>query len=660
MTLRKSILLLISLGLVASLVACSSSSSKTPPPPPTVAIAATSGSGQSAAVGTAFTAPLVATVTTGGTPTSGVTVTFTAPASGASGTFSGGTATETKTTDANGVATSDVFTANTTAGAYSVTASATGASSNASFSLTNNGAPALAAGNYVYYVAGTDSGAAGYGSSQYFVAGVFTTDGSGNITGGEQDFSDYNYFVSVEPITSGSVASSATAGDVNLTITLNTGDTNIGPGATTVGAGSGTLVLNVSMASTTKGLVNEYDSWASGSGELNFQTSTAALCTTAPGTPCGYAFAVNGVDGSDYPAASGGVVTIDGASGGISGTGSVFDVNDVCDYLTSSTSCNAATYSAQSFTASSVSAPDSLGFVQFALNSNLYASGSTIPSVILDGYMIDANHIRLVEDWSNDWYAGTTGGTAVAQTGTGAFSTASISGSRYVFGMGGYDVNGVLQNAGVLTFNSDGSVSGTLSFNDLTFQTPNGGTALAAAVGTYTVDSTGRVSIYNVTDNATFGYNLELYLSGGSKAVMISMDATNPTTPDVLGGLSWQQCTGAFDLTTITGDYAIALDQYGVDPSTSTEAEWDAVGLLTSDGAGNLGGYFDQNLSLFVGGGLVPDKSFSATLATTSTNSVYTVTPNSGTYTSYIVDGTAGVVLQDDPSGLTLGYFANQ
>jgi len=541
-----------------------------------------------------------------------------------------------------------------------VTASATGASSNASFSLTNNGAPALAAGNYVYYVAGTDSGAAGYGSSQYFVAGVFTTDGSGNITGGEQDFSDYNYFVSVEPITSGSVASSATAGDVNLTITLNTGDTNIGPGATTVGAGSGTLVLNVSMASTTKGLVNEYDSWASGSGELNFQTSTAALCTTAPGTPCGYAFAVNGVDGSDYPAASGGVVTIDGASGGISGTGSVFDVNDVCDYLTSSTSCNAATYSAQSFTASSVSAPDSLGFVQFALNSNLYASGSTIPSVILDGYMIDANHIRLVEDWSNDWYAGTTGGTAVAQTGTGAFSTASISGSRYVFGMGGYDVNGVLQNAGVLTFNSDGSVSGTLSFNDLTFQTPNGGTALAAAVGTYTVDSTGRVSIYNVTDNATFGYNLELYLSGGSKAVMISMDATNPTTPDVLGGLSWQQCTGAFDLTTITGDYAIALDQYGVDPSTSTEAEWDAVGLLTSDGAGNLGGYFDQNLSLFVGGGLVPDKSFSATLATTSTNSVYTVTPNSGTYTSYIVDGTAGVVLQDDPSGLTLGYFANQ
>src|SRR5260370_8239010 len=66
------------------LTGCLSSSK---PAPPVVAIAATSGSGQSTTVGTAFAAPLVATVTTGGTPTSGVTVAFTAPASGASGTF---------------------------------------------------------------------------------------------------------------------------------------------------------------------------------------------------------------------------------------------------------------------------------------------------------------------------------------------------------------------------------------------------------------------------------------------------------------------------------------------------------------------------------------------------------------------------------------------
>lgn len=656
MTLRKSILLLISSGMIAALVACSSSSNSTPPPA-TVSIAATSGSGQAATVATAFAAPLVATVTTGGIPTAGVTVTFTAPASGASGTFSGGTATETDSTDSNGVATSSAFTANTTAGSYSVTASATGTTNSASFSLTNNGAPALAAGNYVYYIAGTDSGAGGSSSftatpSSYVLAGVFTTDGNGNITGGEQDFSDYNYFSYPEPITGGSIAASASAGDVNITITLNTGDTNIGPGGS-IGAGTGAIVLNASMASSSKGLINEYDGWASGSGDLNLQTSTAALCSTAPGTPCSYAFALNGWDYSGCASASGGVITIDGASGAISGTGSVFDVNDACDYLNG---YNGSTYSAQSVIASSVSAPDNVGYVQFQVNSNLYGT----PGVILDGYMIDANNIRLVEDWYDDSFGGSpSGGEAIAQASTGTFSTASISGTSYVFGMSGYDVNGVLQNGGVLTFNADGTVSGTLSFNDLTFQTPNGGAALAAAMGTYTVDSTGRVSISNVTDNATFGYNLELYVSGGSKAVIISMDVTN-ANPDVLGGLSWQQGTGAFDLTTVTGDYAIALDQYAVDPSTTFEVEWGAVGVLTSDSVGNLVGYFDQNQSLFVGGGLVPDNAFSAALATTATNSVYTVTPNSGTYTSYIVDGTAGVVLEDDSNGLALGYFANQ
>lgn len=112
---------------------CGSSSKAAPP---VVLIAATSGTPQSAAVGTGFPALLVATVTTGGSPTSGVVVTFTAPTIGASGTFTGGTKTETATTNASGVATSTTFTANTTAGAYAVTAS-TGASTPANFSLTN-------------------------------------------------------------------------------------------------------------------------------------------------------------------------------------------------------------------------------------------------------------------------------------------------------------------------------------------------------------------------------------------------------------------------------------------------------------------------------------------------------------------------------------------
>jgi hypothetical protein len=99
-------------------------------------VTATSGSGQSAAIGSPFAAPLVATVTdVGNNPVSGVVVTFTAPASGAGGTFAGGV--NTATTNASGVATSATFTANATVGGpYNVVASATGATS-ANFSLTN-------------------------------------------------------------------------------------------------------------------------------------------------------------------------------------------------------------------------------------------------------------------------------------------------------------------------------------------------------------------------------------------------------------------------------------------------------------------------------------------------------------------------------------------
>ena len=100
-------------------------------------IIATSGSGQSAIEGTAFAAPLVATVKDGsGNPLSGILVTFTAPPlTGASGTFAGGVASA--TTGANGSATSPIFTANNVAGTYNVTASVAGVTTPATFTLTN-------------------------------------------------------------------------------------------------------------------------------------------------------------------------------------------------------------------------------------------------------------------------------------------------------------------------------------------------------------------------------------------------------------------------------------------------------------------------------------------------------------------------------------------
>jgi hypothetical protein len=132
------IIIIIVLLPLASLTGCNSSNFNPPPE----AIAATSGTPQSTMVNTAFTAPLIATVTMGGSPVSGAFVTFTAPATGASGTFSGGSVTETDTTDSSGMATSTTFTANGVIGTVTVTASVAGVTATTSFNLTNTSGPA--------------------------------------------------------------------------------------------------------------------------------------------------------------------------------------------------------------------------------------------------------------------------------------------------------------------------------------------------------------------------------------------------------------------------------------------------------------------------------------------------------------------------------------
>lgn len=494
--------------------------------------------------------------------------------------------------------------------------------------------PALAPGNYVFSVAGTDSGANGTSGTpssgtSYFAAGVITVSAAGNITG-EMSFSDWNYYVQ-EPITSGTVA--VNPADTNLLITINTGDTAIGPGGAT-GAGTGTLVFSAAMASSTRGLLTEYDSWATSVGELNAQTSTAALCPTAP---CGYSVYLNGIDGpNEFPIGLGGVITIDGASGSISGTGSVFDEND------------AGTLSpANTVSASTVSAPDSMGYVTITINNSGFFGAD--PGILLDGYIVDANHIRLVEDWYNDNLSATTGGTALAQTGTGAFNTASISGSTYVVGLPGADINGATQVGGALTFNSDGTVGGNLSFNDITGQSPQGGTAITGGTWADDGSGTGRVIVTGVTDGATFGYNLVLYETGDGHATVLSMD-----NGDMVVGLGWAQAS-SLGVATLTGAYTLAFDQF------SSGVEFDGAGQITANAAAlSLTGFLDENASL-LGGGLMPNNSLNATYSGSASSPVISITGGGGSmFTLYLIDTTQGVVIENDSSQLSLGYVTNQ
>lgn len=604
---------------------------------PTVTIAATSGSNQTATIGKAFAAPLVATVTTGGTPTSGVTVTFTAPSSGASASFAGGGATATATTNSSGVATSPMLTANSTSGAYTVTASVAGAATPANFSLTN---AAMVAGNYVFSMEGTNT----IGSPYYYV-GTITVGSSGAITDGEQDFADGFYFVRAEPITSGTIS---TTSDGNLLITLQFTDTYINKG-------KGTVTFDANSVSTSRALLTEYDSWGSASGQLELQA------TSLPAPSGGFAFAAPGWEISNPPFFMGGVINVDGA-GTISGAGSVLDFN-----------ANGTLYPDQALTANSgtVTGPDTYGLVTFSLNFTCPSFCPTKPkgsaSIVMDGYMVDANHIRIIENWYADDISALVGGTALNQgANTGTFNTASVSGLTYVISSSGYDPHGGFRVAAALTFDSDGSVGGNLSFNDTVTGTPQGGTALAAESTTtpcssgsattacYKVDPTGRVTLTNVTDGATFNYELQLYLSGDGQAELISLDALN-----MLGGSSWQQASG-LSAASLSGNYSINYRQV-----ISGNAQ-DAVGAFNANGSNSVSGFTDINQIFTVGvGTLTPNVAFADSYAATSTNGVLNVTSSGKTatpYTGYLVDGTQGVFMEnfDSTTQLTLGYFAQK
>ena len=615
----------------------------------TVSISATGGSGQVATAGVPFIAPLVATVTTNGTPTSGATVTFTAPTSGASGAFAGGV--NTATTNSSGVAVSPVFTANSTAGAFTVTATVSGASSPASFSLTN-AAASLANGNYVFSLKGNDKT-----NGTFFYTGVFTV-ASGAITGGEQHFSDDAYLVGKEPITSGTIAANAD-GTLAITLTFTDPGNYINP-VTPPGATS--VTFDASMVSSTKGLLTEYDSWATASGELDLQ---ATGLTTPTGS---YAFNSTGLDTFGQPFSFGGVINVDGTGttgNTISGAGSVVDINDLCTKATPTSPCTPAVFPSQVIiNTSTVSAPDSLGYVFFYLNAScpgtgtdpeLCTTGTGIAAGIeLDGYMIDNSHIRLIEFWHNDSLTGTTGGTALKQTGT--FSSTSVSGSTYVIGSAGKDSNGKLQLAGLLTFNStSNAVGGNLSFNDIVGQSPQGGEAISG--GTYAVDATGRVTLTGVTTAATpaFTYNLELYLTGDGHALLVSMDSIL-TSAEELAGTGSQQTSTALTAASISGSYALDVGLF------KGANEQDGAGGFYGDGATTLTGFLDLN-ETFPSATLVPDSPFSDSFATTTTNGVFTVT-GTGTsttpYTAYLVDNTQGVIIENDNAQTTLGYFAQQ
>lgn len=502
--------------------------------------------------------------------------------------------------------------------------SVTDATKSASAQITvTNANTTLANGTYIFSLAGADV------ASPYYAAGAFVVSG-GSITTGEQDFIDLGTIAN-DKLNGANSAISITA-DGNLQITLTTcNGTDCSGTDTSVGV-DGVETLDAALSSSSRARIIEFDGSATSSGGIALQTSA-----TAP--TAGYAFVISGFDGHAIPLAIGGVVNIDG-SGTISGNGSVFDLND-------SFFEGGQVLQKQLFAASTVSAPDSFGRVVFSL---VPSAASEVSAIDLAGYIVDATHIRLIE--TTDSLSGTLAGVALGQgTNTGNFS--SIAGNSYVAALTGFESIGAFQAAGVFSAGSGGTVSGAMNYNDLTGIAPQ--TPSAITGGTYTVDTTGRVTMTGVTDGIET-FNLQFYLTGNAQenaATAITLDAN-----DTLGGIGFQQTGGGFfSEASFFGAYT--LDAAGVDLGAN---ELNAVGLITADGAGSATGSVDLNdLAVGQNTSLPVSATFSS-----NTNGAFTgkimgmdVTTNSNddVFAYYVIDTTKVIAIETDQNQLTLALF---
>jgi len=408
--------------------------------------------------------------------------------------------------------------------------------------------PVLADGTYVYQLSGQDN----YDS--YYIDGAFAIK-NGVITGGEQDFSDANLGSSdsLDPS-----KSSIQATGSNIELVLGTNNTSIGV--------NGVETLRGTVVSSSRLLISQFDSFAAATGSIDLQTSTA--------TPSGgYAFAINGVDGSsdENQLAIGGVLNFSGST--LSPTGSIFDLNDGADNP----------LPAQAFTSGSISAPDSFGRITISLTPS---STSGVPSFSLVGYLVDGNKMPLIESVGDDLNADL-GGTALAQgSKAGTFGLSTVANTTYVHGSIGQDSFGPTILGGAFIFAPNGSATGLLTFNDLT--NINGNTFNGA---TYQVDPTGRVTVSNIVPSQMTNISLtfQLYLDGKGNALALGNDGIQVTT-----GLAYQQ-NGLSDY---EGNYAINVQ--GFLNGENYDQPYGAVGPVTisSDSLNGYTNYTSQDPNL--------------------------------------------------------------
>jgi hypothetical protein len=445
-------------------------------------------------------------------------------------------------------------------------------------------------GNYAYEIVGFDI----TDNAPYREAGVFVADGSGNITGGEDDFAEGSNVVSntVASVTGAYTVSNDGTGTV--TLSFNNG-------------GGLQLAVSVVSAPTIYLAMSTVDPLGTTGGQglsVNGTGFAVPQTTSSFGQPSGtFVFrsqSLNTALGGLTPTADVGVFTV---AGGTISSGA----EDQIAFGQSDTQLN--------ITGGTFNTPDSFG-----RGTGSYTDSNSHTTSFYY-YVVDNDHIHFFSSLS-----GVIGlGRAVAQTGT------TFSGS-YVFGSKGDDSAflGGVNTAGQFTA-SGGAITSGGSFDTV----QDGGTPLNGSYsgGTYTVANNGRVTL---TLNPSSGSPIQevYWVVSPSTAFFLTNDATKVET-----GTATSQTVTSFTNSSVSGTFGFASDGFD-----STDL-LDQVGYLHWDGAGNLAISEFQNVS--------GNQQTSGILKGTYTmgangRAVGSIANVSGSLIVYLASGTEGYIIQTD------------
>ena len=442
-------------------------------------------------------------------------------------------------------------------------------------------------GSYAFAFSGTNTG--GF----FTMAGSFQANGSGTITGGTID-----------------INSSTAVTTLSLTGTYIVHADGRGS-ATLIPNGSNNVNIDFVLFSPQHGAVIRFDTFATASGSLDSQTSSAFNLAALAGS---FAFNISGIGAGGSPEASAGVFTVD-ASGNLSG-----GVQDTSDNGAVTANDGLAVVSAAMTAPSAGSGRGTLAITSAASGTRHFAF-----------YVVNADQIRLIETDSVPVLAGDAffqGSTSIS--GSFAFTTSGAN-AAVPFAEGGIldtDGAGHVLNSSVEDVNDGGTVSTNATLS-----------------GTYAVAANGRGTL-NLNSG---GINFAIY---PSTAGIQMLEIDNNT---VISGTAFQQ-SGSFSNSTINGRYGANISGV-VAPNT----EFDAVYQFTADGNGRLTGAQDVN----VGGVISSNLAFNGT-AMLATNGRASATGKLNTVAGnlqvvyYAVNSSHILFIEVDNNSVAVGVFLQQ